>query len=180
MSDVYKLDPYNFNLNTVNTYSPAKGYPTNGMDWSNLQSYNGQVVKDVPMFNDVSPIKPEYLKPVNTNTTGNFKDISGNVWGSESEMQKANLGINDYKSLANIPDPNKTPDMFDNVTAKGFADVGGGLASLYSIYNGIEANKRADEAFKLQKAEYSRGVQREKDFAAGIAKSGLGTYSAGV
>ncbi|MFA7029649.1 MAG: hypothetical protein WC179_05205 [Candidatus Cloacimonadaceae bacterium] len=63
---------------------------------------------------------------------------------------------------------------------QGLANVGSGLASLYSIYAGMEANKRAEDAWKMQKAEYNRGVQKDKDFATAINKSGLGTYSAGA
>lgn len=63
---------------------------------------------------------------------------------------------------------------------RGIADIGGGLASLYSIYSGIQANDRAEQAWNLQKGEYNRGVQKDKDFATNIAKSGLGSYSAGA
>jgi hypothetical protein len=43
---------------------------------------------------------------------------------------------------------------------KGVADLGGGLASLYSIYDGMERNKRANEAFSLQK------IDRDRQYAA--------------
>lgn len=55
-----------------------------------------------------------------------------------------------------------------------------GLASLYSIYSGSQANDRAQEAFNMQKAAYNRSVQKDKDFATNLNKSGLGTYSAGA
>lgn len=60
---------------------------------------------------------------------------------------------------------------------QGLADIGTSLAGLYYDY---QNNKRADDAFRLQKQEYNRGVQKDKDFSKGIAASGLGSYSAGV
>lgn len=63
--------------------------------------------------------------------------------------------------------------------AKGLADIGGGLASLYSIYSGMQQNKRAEDAWNMQKQEYNRSVQKDRDFASALNKSGLGTYSAG-
>lgn len=77
--------------------------------------------------------------------------------------------------------PPTTSNLFTDIGgAKGIADISGGLASLYSIYSGNQQNKRAQDALNMQKAEYNRGVAKDKAFASNIAKSGLGSYSAGA
>lgn len=99
--------------------------------------------------------------------------------------QLAQLEGLDTTSLAN---PVQSPGIGSSLAgawegiggAKGLADLSGGLASLYSIYSGNEQNKRANEALNMQKAEYNRGVQKDKDFATAMNKSGLGAYSAGL
>lgn len=63
---------------------------------------------------------------------------------------------------------------------EGLANIAGALASLYSIYNAHQYNKRLDKAFGIQAKELARATQKDKDFANAINKSGLGTYSAGI
>ena len=64
--------------------------------------------------------------------------------------------------------------------AKGFSDVMGGLGAGMSMYSQYKQNKLAEDAHNARMGEYNRQVRRDQDFAKGIAKSGLGTYSAGV
>lgn len=95
-----------------------------------------------------------------------------------------NLSADEIKNglaAGSVVPPATTPGLLDGIGgAKGFADIGGGLASLYSIYSGYQQNKRADDALNMQKQEYNRGVQKDKDFATAMNKSGLGSYSAGI
>lgn len=62
---------------------------------------------------------------------------------------------------------------------KGLADIAGGIASLGGLYTGLQQNRMAQEALDMKRDEYNRQVRRDKDFATNIAKSSLGTYSAG-
>lgn len=68
----------------------------------------------------------------------------------------------------------------DRNTLQGLNGTLGGLSSLGGLYFDWQKNKMAKDAFKMEKAEYNRGVEKDKQFANNLNKSGLGTYSAGV
>lgn len=62
----------------------------------------------------------------------------------------------------------------------GLASTAGALAKLYSIYDARQYNKRLDKAFEMQAQEHARAVQKDRDFANAVNKSGLGLYSSGL
>lgn len=100
---------------------------------------------------------------------------------SADPSKYANYDFSKYDAGSLGTTPPATSNLFTDIGgAKGIADISGGLASLYSIYSGNQQNKRAQEVLDMQKAEYNRGVSKDKAFASNIAKSGLGSYSAGV
>lgn len=59
--------------------------------------------------------------------------------------------------------------------AKGFSDIGSGLASLYSMYTMNEQNKRVKEAFNNMNADRDAQYRANDAWNRGIAASGLGT-----
>ncbi len=121
-----------------------------------------------PGFNYFSP---EYakLKPFTT-------------WDTDPEIQN----ITSEAIRPNYEGPTFKTDIKEGLSGLGInnwqdgLNAVSGLASLYSIYSGSQANDRAQEAFNMQKAAYNRSVQKDKDFATNLNKSGLGTYSAGA
>lgn len=151
-------------------------------DWRDNIDYNWGLAKKPTSFIDSikkqnTPSYSQLVKPTYNPYTGQMEEeVLDGFSIDTAKLFDRSQGDTWYKGLGNT-----LGTGYDAIGgAKGFSDLAGGAASLYGMYNDYQQNKRAEEAFGLQKAEYNRGVQKDKDFAASIGKSGLGTYSAGA
>lgn len=114
---------------------------------------------DPSKYGDVKPFTRKYTDLPNFVSESVEPNYEGSTFKTDIKEGLSGLGINNWQ---------------DGLNALS------GLSSLYSIYSGSQANDRAQEAFNMQKAAYNRSVQKDKDFATNVNKSGLGTYSAGA
>ena len=119
-------------------------------------------------------------------------DIAGTTVPSVGETQSqgsmlGNLFSNSdgfyYHDASNMPaglSPQAQAEWLKSPSAlsQTLGNIGSGVSALggiYDMYNAYQSNKRAEDAYKMQKAEIARQVQKDKDFSANINKSGLGT-----
>lgn len=105
---------------------------------------------------------------------GSLPASGGSLFGDGSFFD----GIGD--SLSNLWGSSSVNDKGQVTTtglggAKGFLDLAGGAASLYGIYNDIQQNKRAEEAFNLQKQDRENQYKANAAYNQGMKSSGLGT-----
>jgi hypothetical protein len=150
------------------------------------QSPIEQVIQQAPTKADGDPAVVSGGVPVDPMAgLSNFQvgsSVAANDINTVNALRAGGFGAEaDVYTSAMNPSTTGLAGAWDTIGgAKGFADIGGGLASLYGIYQGMQQNKRADEAFRMQKAEYNRGVKKDKDFGDAVNRSGLGSYSAGA
>jgi hypothetical protein len=168
------------------------GNPLQGLTYRGSKA--GTNVKAPSTYGDTNPAHLKYANYTSTPTAQVIQQapvLHSQAYGPSATPY--NYGMSQEAIDSGVwKTPATEPGMFDGFGqglagawdtiggAKGFADIGGGLASMYGIYQGIQQNKRAEEAFRMQKAEYNRGVKKDKDFGDAVNRSGLGSYSAGA
>lgn len=138
--------------NTYNPITPSQmGGGATGMD--NL--FQGYQVPANPMAN----------VGVNQNLNPEYS-----AWLSSYGMQPST------ENLAMFNQSNQAPQTFlgmDKGTMGNIQGIAGLAGAGWGIYNDIQQNKRANEAYGLQKDAYNYNKARSEKFHSGLAKSGL-------
>lgn len=156
---------------------------TSGMDGNSIKSYNGTPntgdmtqeqsqaawkSMDIPATN-----QPVYTK-INSGTTG-YKDINGNIWDSEADMQKANLDSVDSTKLGASGNNGNSWSSGDianyGMVGLGVGQLGLGIASY--LENSKTANKQRallDQQIANNKYALDTAKARQSDISSAFGK----------
>jgi len=126
------MDSY-LNWNSVDNFNPKRAN-------SALYDEITPAVKQTPIYDPT--VAAGAAVPEEKGLFGGIADSIGNFIGGNTRNADGSISTTGLGGM------------------KGVADLGGGLASLYSIHDRMEHNKRMNEAFNLQK------IDRERQYAA--------------